>query len=183
MGRSRHASKRKRIRPHYYVFCEGKTEETYICFLRSKYRIPIEIVTKVTGSNISNRLINSHKRGKPIHEKDKDFLVYDGDVPEVLDRLQNIESVTLLVSNPSIELWFLYHYKNQTAVISTEECIRQLENRNNGQYKKGAIDKKLYEKLDTRISTACNRAEQSQPFNNPSSNINELISILEDNSQ
>lgn len=183
MGRSRHASKRKRIRPHYYVFCEGRTEETYICFLRSKYRIPIEIVTKVTGSNISNRLINSHKRGNPIHEKDKDFLVYDGDVLEVLERLQNIESVTLLVSNPSIELWFLYHYKNQTAAISTEECIRQLENRNNNQYRKGVLDKKLHEKLDTRISMACNRAEQSQPFNNPSTNINELIAILEENSQ
>lgn len=181
MGRSRHASKRKRIRPHYFVFCEGKTEQTYICFLRSKYRIPIEIVPKVIGSNISNRIINSYKRGKPIHEKDMDFLLYDGDVPAVLQRLQNIDSATLLVSNPSIELWFLYHYKNQTAAISTEECIRQLENRNTNQYKKGVIDNKLNEKLDTKTSTACNRAEQSQPFNNPSSNINDLIAILEAN--
>ena len=90
MGRSRHASKRKWIRPHYFVFCEGKTEESYICFLRSKYRIPIEIVPKVIGSNISNRIINSYKRGKPIHEKDMDFLLYDGDVPAVLHFRQYI---------------------------------------------------------------------------------------------
>lgn len=179
MGRNRHASKNKKIRPHYYVFCEGKTEEAYICFLRSKYRIPIEIVSKIIGSNITNRIINSYKRGKPTHNKDKDFLLYDSDVPEVLERLQNIQSATLLASNPSIELWFLLHYKNQAAHISTDNCIQQLSNRNQNDYKKGLIDNKLKEKLNQRISTACKRAKQTRLYENPSTIIFELIEILE----
>ncbi len=180
MGRKRQASKEKKINPHFWVFCEGKTKESYVCFLRSKYRIPIEIVPKIVGSNIDERLIRSYKRGKPTHEKDIDFLMYDSDVIEVLERLRKIESVKLLASNPSIELWFLLHYKNQTAHITTEACINQLYNRNHNTYKKGLLDNKLREKLNEKCVDACKRAEQKELFNNPSSNIYELIMILED---
>ena len=75
MGRKRQASKGKKIKPHFWVFCEGKTEESYVCFLRSKYRIPIEIVPKIIGSNISEKIIKRYKKGKPTHEKDIDFLI------------------------------------------------------------------------------------------------------------
>ena len=60
MGRERKPSKEKKIKPHYWVFCEGQTEEAYVCFLRSKYRIPIEIVPKVLGNKINERLINTY---------------------------------------------------------------------------------------------------------------------------
>lgn len=180
MGRIRQASKEKKIKPHFWVFCEGKTEESYVCFLRSKYRIPIEIVSKVIGSNIDEKLIKRHKRGKPTHEKDIDFLMYDADVNEVLDRLQKIKSAKLLASNPSIELWFLLHYKNQTANITTDNCIRELNNRNHNNYKKGFLDQKLKEKLNEKCSDASKRAKQKELFKNPSTNIYELIQILED---
>jgi hypothetical protein len=61
--------------------------------------------------------------------------MYDADVTMILDRLLKIKSAKLLASNPSIELWFLLHYKNQTANISTDDCIRELCNRNNNNYK------------------------------------------------
>lgn len=180
MGRKRQASKGKKIKPHFWVFCEGKTEETYVCFLRSKYRIPIEIVPKVIGSNIDDRLIKRHKKGKPTHEKDIDFLMYDADVEAVLVRLQKIDSAKLLASNPSIELWFLLHYKNQNANITTDNCIRELCNRNQNTYKKGVLDRKLRENLNEKCSDACKRAKQKELFNNPSTNIYELIEILEE---
>lgn len=178
MAKSRKPSRQKKIRPHYYVFCEGKTEESYVCFLRSKYRIPIDIVSKIAGCDISDRYISSYKRNKPTHKKDIDFLMYDGDVPEILDKLNRIDSATLLISTPSIELWFLLHYKNQTAEISEANCIKQLENRNQNTYKKGFIDKKLKEKLDARINSACDRAEGLEALSNPSSNIYEFIEVL-----
>lgn len=151
-----------------------------MCFLRSKYRIPIEIVPKVIGSNIDERLIKRHKKGKPTHEKDIDFLMYDADVKEVLDRLQKIKSAKLLASNPSIELWFLLHYKNQTANITTDNCIRELCNRNQNNYKKGVLDTKLREKLLEKCSDACKRAKQKELFDNPSTNLYELMEILEE---
>ncbi len=179
MGRRRKASKAKKIKPHFWVFCEGKTEDAYIRFLRSKYRVPIEIVPKVVGNSIDERFIKSYKRGKPTHKKDIDFLMYDADIPNVIERLKGIKSVTLLASNPSIELWFLLHYKNQRANITTDDCIRELINRNHNNYKKGIIDKKLREKLNQKSSDACKRAKGLNLYDNPSSNINDLIKILD----
>ncbi len=56
MGRERKSNPRK-MRPQFLVLCEGSTEEVYINFLKQRYRLPIKIVSKVVGSNISNRLI------------------------------------------------------------------------------------------------------------------------------
>lgn len=178
MGRKRIDSKKKKIRPHFWVFCEGKTEEAYICFLRSKYRIQIEIVPKIVGSNIDERFIKKYKKGKPTHEKDIDFLMYDADVPEILERLMGIKSATLLASNPSIELWFLLHYKNQTANITTDGCLRELSNRNHNTYKKGVIDTKLREKLNEKCGDASKRASKLTLYKNPSSGIDKLIKVL-----
>lgn len=85
----RKAPKRKKINPHFWVFCEGETEESYVRFLRSEYRLPVEIITKIAGSDISLRYIQSYKKGKPIHKKDRDFLIYDSNVPEILEKLKH----------------------------------------------------------------------------------------------
>lgn len=179
MASKRSASKGKKINPHFWVFCEGKTEEAYISCLRSKYRIPIDIVSKIVGNKITDRFIREYKRGKPIHEKDKDFLIYDADVPEILDRLRGINTAMLIASNPCMELWFLLHYKNQTASISSQDCIRELSKRNRNSYQKGVIDKNLEAKLTENLTKACERASHLILFNNPSSNMNVFINELE----
>jgi hypothetical protein len=104
MNSKRQVSKGKRINPNFWVFCEGETEEAYIRFLRIEYRLPVEIIPKIAGFDISPRYIHSFKKGKPRHEKDRDFLVYDADVPEVLEKLKQIPGVILIASNPAIEL-------------------------------------------------------------------------------
>ena len=178
MARRRASSRRKRINPHFWVFCEGETEEAYVAFLRSIYRIPIEIVSKVVGSHISSRFIRQFKQGKPTHEKDKDFLMYDADVPAVLEKLQSIKSARLIASSPSIELWFLLHYKYQRAAISTQSCIQELNKRNKNSYKKGTIDPKLASKLSDNCNPACDRAKGLTLFDNPSSNMHIFIEEL-----
>jgi hypothetical protein len=114
----RNKPKGKRINPTYWVFCEGKTEETYVAYLRTKYRLPIVITCKIAGSNISESYIKKSKQGRPTDPKDRDFLIYDGDVHATMDRLKKIDSLQLIVSNPSIELWFCITTKtnNQKSV-------------------------------------------------------------------
>lgn len=180
MKSKRQASKGKKINPHFWVFCEGETEEAYIRFLRSEYRLPVEIISKVAGSSINERFINSYKIGKPIHEKDKDFLIYDADVPETIEKLKKIGKTILIASNPTTELWFLLHYKNQTASITGVDCCRELSNRNSNNYKKGVIDNHLKVKLKGKCNAACNRARQLELFRNPSTNFYVFIEALED---
>ena len=175
----RRISKGKKINPKFWVFCEGKTEKAYIEYLRAKYRLPLKIIPKITGAKISDKIISSNITRKENHPKDKVFMLYDADVEEVLLRLQQIKKAKLLVSNPSIEVWFLLHYKNQTAQISERECIKQLSNRNHNEYKKGYIDEKLKAQLEKKQKEAEKRAKKSNVFNNPSTNIFEFINALE----
>ena len=179
MDSKRTPSKGKKINPHYWVFCEGETEEAYVIYLRTRYRIGIDIVPKIIGNKITSRILVQFKQDKTTHLKDKDFLIYDADVPETLERLKAIRSATLIASNPSIEFWFLLHYKNQTANITTKECIKELCNRNRNQYKKGIIDHELESKLAEHCPKACQRAEKLELFNNPSSNMFIFIEELE----
>lgn len=177
--RKRQAPRGKKINPKFWIFCEGETEEAYINYLRIKYRLPVKIITEVTGANINERIISRHLAKREKHEKDRVFLLYDADVESVMCKLKEIKNAHLLTSNPCIELWFLMHYKNQTAHISGNECIRQLNNRNHNTYKKGLIDRKLEEQLNNKQTEACKRAKETIPFTNPSSNINELIVEIE----
>lgn len=179
MRSKRAKSKGKKINPIFWVFCEGETEEAYISLLRSKYRLPIEIVSKVVGNKINEQLIKRYKKDRPSHKRDKDFLVYDADIRSILEKLKNIKNAVLIVSNPSIELWFLLHYKNQTANISTQECIRELSQQSRQEYKKGIIDVHLELKLLENCQNACKRAKTLQLYNNPSSNMHLLIDDLE----
>lgn len=179
MGRKRQKSKGKKINPTFWVFCEGETEEAYINFLKSKYRLPIKIAPKIVGNKIDERFIRNYKKGKSTHEKDRNFLIYDADVPEILEKLKNIQSTTLLASNPTIELWFLLHYKNQTAELTGNDCIKELSNRNKNDYKKGKIDNKLEKKLNEKTEVAIKRAKKLNLFNNPSSNVYKFIEALE----
>jgi hypothetical protein len=172
-------SKERKINPTYWIFCEGKTEEAYVTFLRSKYRLPVEIIPKVSGSNINEKFIIKSKQGKTTAPKDKNFLLYDGDIPETIDKLKKIKNATLLVSNPCIELWFLYHYRNQKAFITTDQCIQDLTKIGNFDYKKGVLNDKLRFKLDQNCPKACERASKGTFLTNPSSNVQVLIEELE----
>ncbi|MDR1882227.1 MAG: RloB family protein [Prevotella sp.] len=60
--------KGKLIKPTFFVFCEGETEEAYIKYLRSLYRLPIEIDPKIAGNRITDKYIANHKNHKTVPE-------------------------------------------------------------------------------------------------------------------
>lgn len=167
----------KKIKPQIWVFCEGETEKAYVDHLRARYRIPIEIITRISGSDINNRLITKYKKDKPTHPKDLNFLMYDADVPAVLQRLQSVKNAILLLSQPAIELWFLLHYKQQSAALTADACVRDLHKL--AGYAKGAINSKLGKKLDDGAAQACERAKKLPEHQNPSSNVYRLIEKLD----
>lgn len=178
MSRKRKPSRGKKIKPTFFVFCEGKTEVQYIKFLKSQYRIPLEIDSTIKSISINARYIRSYKKSSPIHKKDQTFLLYDLDVPGVLNKLSIIKGVKLLVSNPCIELWFLLHLKEQNGVINCKKCNSDLDKKSKG-YKKGIISILLKEQLKNKQLKAINRAKKLKQFNNPSSSIYLLLDELE----
>ncbi len=179
MARHRKPSKGKKINPTFFIFCEGKTEEQYIRFLKSQYRIPLVIDSKVKSINISERYIQNYKKGKLSHKKDKTFLLYDLDVKDVLEKLSKFNDTILLLSNPCIELWFLLHLKTQNAEINCKRCNYDL-NKNGGGYKKGVLTNHLKDLLMSKQLKAINRSKKLIQYNNPSSTIHLLIEALEE---
>jgi 20S proteasome alpha/beta subunit len=103
MGRERRKSKIRKINPTFYVFCEGETEKEYINYLRSRYRVPIEIKSKISGNKISQRFITSYLSDIIFTKDDKIFLFYDEDVTDIIDKLKAIKNGQLLLTNPCIE--------------------------------------------------------------------------------
>lgn len=90
MSRDIRKPKGKLINPTFFVFCEGKTEELYIKFLKSKYRLPIDIDTKIAGNRINASHIRNYKSRKQIHTKDKTYLMYDLDAPKMLKNCKEL---------------------------------------------------------------------------------------------
>jgi len=74
MKRQIRKPKGKEINPTFFVFCEGETEEQYIGFLRSEYRLPIVIDAKIAGNRITEKYIRNYKDSKLTHPKDKAYL-------------------------------------------------------------------------------------------------------------
>lgn len=137
MGKER-ISKPRKMLPQFLVICEGETEEAYVNLLKRNYRLPIKIVPKIIGSEISDSIVNRYKKElttKP--ELVSTFLIYDGDVPLIVERVNQCNG-KVLISKPCIELWFLAHYKDIPDVeISTEECLSRLKTLHNWKnYKK-----------------------------------------------
>jgi len=178
MAKYQRPSKGKEIKPTFFVFCEGESEEAYISFFRSKYRIPIQIKSKVTKNKINQKYVSRILKLFQQHEKDKCFLMYDLDVPEMFEKLQSIKDTILLVSNPCIELWYILHKCNHSAESTSLECIEQLERICKG-YRKGSICDKLRHELSTGEEKASKIAKKLIPLKNPSTSVYLLLDELQ----
>ena len=181
MGRERKSNPRK-MRPQFLVLCEGETEEVYINFLKQRYRIPIKIVSKIVGSNISPRLITRHKEelsGNP--SEIKTFFMYDGDVPEVLEALKKCDGI-MLISKPCIEIWFISHYKKVPETeLASDACVKQLCSIAGWeQYKKAVLTIKQQDSLWENLMTAVSNMKDKTEANKTYSTIYQFINILEE---
>ena len=104
MARKERISKGRTMMPNYFVFCEGDTEVAYIEMLRSFYRLPIHIIAKKTLLNITPSLVERCKSAYVQTKNDRTYLMYDLDVPSMLERLLKVEG--LLSSVPILVLSF-----------------------------------------------------------------------------
>lgn len=166
------------MKPNYFVFCEGDTEVAYVEMLRAHYRLPIHIIPKRTLLNITPALISRCKANYVETKGDKVYLMYDLDVPSVLERLRKIPDAVLLCSNPCVEVWLLLHYVDQKAEIKSADCVVKLSLYIKN-YKKGKISVSDTIRLMENVSLACKRAKGMKAFGNPSSTVYELIEELE----
>ncbi len=177
--RKRKPPKGKHIKPTLWFFCEGKTEASYVRWLRRKYRTPMIIKEKVMGSSITEKKIRSFKRHQFTHKSDKNFLVYDSDVPETVQRLNKIANAELIISNPCFELWYLLHFKNQSTQVDCDYCTKEISKRLKENYKKGEIGVRLETRLESKVKDAIKRAKQMKVETNPYTNVYLLIELLE----
>jgi hypothetical protein len=178
MSRDKRIPKGKAINPNFFVFCEGKTEEAYVGYIRTKYRLPIMIDAKIAGNRITEKYIHNYKRNKANHPKDKTFLVYDLDVPEILRKLQAIKNAVLLCSNPSFELWYLLHKDEQKAEITSLSVLQRLKT-HLPNYHKGLLNKELKNAIEEGQEKAIGRASKLPEFKNPSTQLFVFINEIE----
>lgn len=172
-------SKGKRMKPNFFVFCEGETEIAYVKFLRSLYRVPIQVIPKKSKSNISEDYIERSKNEYVRTGQDRVFLMYDLDVDGLLEHLLKIPNAELLVSNPCIELWFLLHYQEQKVEITSEKCIQKLHKVTKG-YRKGGLSEEEKKVLAENRELAVDRAKKQAEYHNPSTTVFKLLEKLED---
>lgn len=166
------------MKPNFFVFCEGESEVAYISHLRSQYRVPIQIISRKSDSNISVRYIENCKREYVPTKKDKTFLMYDLDVAGMLTHLQSIPDAVLLVSNPCIELWYLLHFEECHAELTQHDCIKKLK-KHLEHYRKGILTLNEKQQLSEKKSEATTRAKVLQTYNNPSTTIYKMVELLE----
>lgn len=169
------------MKPNFFVFCEGETEIAYVKFLRSLYRVPIQVIPKKGKSNISEDFIVKSKNEYVQTDQDKVFLMYDLDVDGMLVQLQKIPNAELLVSNPCVELWFLLHYQDQKSEISSDKCIKKLQ-KVSKEYKKGTLSEEEKDVLAKNKDQALERAKKLVEFQNPSTTIHRLLDLLKESS-
>lgn len=177
MGRKIRLSKEKQMKPNFFVFCEGKTEMAYIKFLRSLYRVPIQVIPKKGKSNISKEDIENSKRDYVTTNQDRIFLMFDLDVTGMLEHLQKIPDAELLVSNPCVELWFLLHYQEQKTKLTSKKCLQKMQSVSKD-YKKGVLSEEEKNVLAANKDIAIKRAKLLEKYANPSTTIYKLLELL-----
>ena len=164
------------------VICEGESEERYVEILKRHYRLPITIKSRVVGNKITPRLISRIRKELQL-ENDNDCItvyLYDSDVKEVVDKLEALKGL-LVLSNPSIELWFLYHTAGLKRYTTSREVLKLLQNSAMEweTYVKGTFSNSQESLLLKNIQSACERARESVWPDNPSTNMHLLIELLE----
>lgn len=173
MARKAKQPRGRKMNPTFFVFCEGKTETAYVDLLRRSFRVPVEIIVKVSDSNISQPYINRCKRERFTTAEDKTFLMFDLDVPGMLEHLRKIKDAVLLLSNPCIEYWFVLHYKDTNKELSSAECLTMLRNLD-ADYAKGTFSTVMKNVLIDSIENVANRAKAKEAYTNPSSTVHLL---------
>jgi hypothetical protein len=137
-GRPRRSSSSTEVRKELLVFVEGKrTEEDYLVFWQRAFRRQVSVqigetrgapITLVEAARVARRL---DKRGQKRGEGrayDEIWCVFDVDEHPSLDsaiQMAAQNEISVAVSNPCIELWFILHFQDQTAFLDRHSAQRR----------------------------------------------------------
>lgn len=172
MGRIRElerTSGRKQRNPVVYLVCEGsETEIRYFKKFRSR-GCHIDIVPIPSQYKSADKLVQKARAtlgSSPYYPEDGDVIwcVFDRDenTNQMLDkafRVAEKEGYRIAYSNPSFEIWFLYHFVNQTAeVVDCQAAVTLLKQK--GRLEQYEKNKNVYERLKPMQSVAIARTKQ-----------------------
>ena len=177
MARKPRHSKGRRMVPNYFVFCEGETEVAYVEALRAHFRKPVHIIVRKADSNITDAYIARSKQEYVQTAGDRAFVLFDLDVPGMLEHLNGLKNVEVICSNPCLEVWFLLHFVDVPQELSSEECLKRLW-QVYSDYRKGKGSAAFHKELLARMPEAMRRAEQMRKHENPSTDMDELVKAI-----
>jgi hypothetical protein len=164
----RSTGKRKR-NPVVYLICEGsETEVRYFKQFRSR-GCHIDILPIPSQYKSANRLVQKARAtigASPYYpdEGDRIWCVFDRDdnTNEMLITAKQIaqkEGYQIAFSNPSFEVWFLLHFKDQTTPIADcSAAIKLLKQK--GRLEQYEKNKNVYELLKPLQNAAIERAKK-----------------------
>jgi hypothetical protein len=160
------AARRKDI----LVFAEGlKTEEQYVVHWHRKYRDRVNVVLDdfrggplqlVQHAVEAKRTANRDARRGRGRAFDEIWCICDVDAHPNLAQARSLAAdygISLAVSNPCIELWFILHFEDQTAFI--ERRVAQARAKEHLKCDKALSNSALHA-LDQRHEEAAERARQ-----------------------
>lgn len=179
--RSRKYSKSRQPKRIWLVICEGETEEAYVRLLGREYRLPIVIKTKVLGNRVNQRLVSQWMDELGVDKDDvMVFYVYDADVAPVREKIRTLPGKAL-ISNPCFELWMTLHHKKVTRTLTSEMMVKELSRCHPvwEDYMKGKLSTEQAKQLMANRRLASSRAQELIWPENPSSNVYELIDLLD----
>lgn len=199
---SRESAGRRKRNPVVYIICEGtETEIRYFKRFRSRY-CHIDILPIPSQYKAADKLVQKVKStlgNNPYYPKDGDELwcvfYRDDNTNDMLNRAKTTADKAgykIAYSNPSFELWFLWHFvKQKSEVADSQAVIRLLQQKGRlEQYEKSAD---VYDALLPHQPKAIERAEQRIKElednhdrvicreSNPVSTVSELIKYLNEN--
>ncbi len=185
-----------KLKKRLYIVCEGeKTEYNYFNdFIDDSnvYTKLVEVKVLQTKKNTPKELINFLK-GKRETKSDELWAVFDHDGhPNLSDAFDNAQKANIRIafSNIAFEYWILLHFEETNRAFSkSRDIIGYLKQRNHfPDYQKG--DKRLFERIKDKTSTAESRAKRSRQAMkkanpgarvfeiNPYTNVDELLESI-----
>ncbi len=137
---------------------------------------------KVSGNAISERLVIQYLKEFVLTKNDdcEVFFIYDADIDLIVEKLLNMSGIAIL-SNPSIELWYLLHSKDYRRYIQPDSILKELASSHSvwNSYMKGRLTMEQQRHLLANQDAATLKAEKMIWPANPSSNMYEFIRALE----
>lgn len=184
------------------VVCEGlKTEPDYLRLINKRSRkalVELEIIDEPATSPkqlveracqiLSESKREARRTKDPNSKVNEIWCVFDVDEHPLLRESQKQASdngISVAISNPCIEIWFLLHFSDQTANIHRDTARRSLEVHIPGYAKKFKDISSLegrYEQAKKRALDLQSKHEGDEthfPDNNPSTDVWKLVDSLQ----